>query len=109
MKHYTSIILNSFLILLLVKVNTIDAEAAMHNLLPYHAGPGPLFSFGQNLQKKNGFVYRQIYAHEEQDLRSTLLLHNHVYYGITDRFTFILKQPVILKVTKYIFFLILDR
>ncbi len=65
--------------------------------LPYSAGPGPLFSFGQNVQKKNGFVYRQIYFVSEADLHTTFLLHNHIYYGITDTLTFVVKQPILAK------------
>jgi len=84
----------SFLSLLLV-VNTIKAQR--DSLLPFSKGPGPLFSFGLNVQPKNNFVYRQIYTLDERNLESRFVMHNHVYYGLSHKLTFIAKQPVILK------------
>ncbi len=85
-----------FFLLSLVFIPTIFGLIGPDHL-PYASGPGPLFSFGQNVQQKNGFVYRQIYAYTETDFHSILLIHNHFYYGITDYLTFVLKQPIIAK------------
>ncbi len=81
--------------ILLFCFNSIKAQRG--SALPYTSGPGPLFSFGLNIQPKKSFVYRQIYALDERNLESRLIMHNHLYYGLSDHFTFIIKQPVILK------------
>lgn len=83
-----------FLSLLIVP---LVAQTNRHSMLPFSSGPGPLFSFGLNVQPKNVLVYRQIYTMTERDLTTTLLQHNHLYYGLSDHFTLVIKQPVLLK------------
>jgi hypothetical protein len=93
MKHLKSLQSALFFILLLSSMTTYTTDDG----LPYSYGPGPLFSFGQNVQKKNGFVYRQIYMFIERDLQSIMELHNHGYYGFTNWLTLVIKQPIVLK------------
>lgn len=73
------------------------SESQRLTMLPFSKGPGPLFSFGLNVQPKHNFVYRQVYNLDERDITSRFIIHNHLYYGLSDHFTLVLKQPVILK------------
>lgn len=65
--------------------------------LPYSRGPGPIFAFGQGIQPKNLFVARSLGEWIETDFHTYFILHNHYYYGITDKITIAVKQPIILK------------
>jgi hypothetical protein len=83
-----------FLILLII---SSVLKANRYSMLPFSSGPGPLFSFGLNVQPKKTLVYRQIYTTTEHDLTTQLVQHNHAYYGLSDHFTLVCKQPVLLK------------
>lgn len=67
--------------------------------LPYSAGPGPMFSFGQGIQPEGIITARFMPAWVATDFHTWLILHNHYYYGATERFTAILKIPIIPKWT----------
>lgn len=65
--------------------------------LAYSRGPGPLFAFGQGIQPQGIFAARTLPQWVESDLHTHLVIHNHYYYGITDRITLGLKLPIIAK------------
>lgn len=87
----------TYCILLILLLTIHKLESVGGSLLPFSSGPGPLFSFGLNVQPAKTLVYRQVYALHERDLTTELVMHNHFYYGMTDRLTLVLKQPIILK------------
>ena len=72
--------LNSATVLIIIYFLFISLTYTQReSYLPYTGGPGPLFSFGLNVQEKNMWVYRQIYNTDERNLESRLITHNHFY------------------------------
>lgn len=67
--------------------------------LPETSGPGPVFSFGHNIQKKDQCVLKNKIAYYNRDFPDTSLWVSSygALYGFTDSFTLLVNVPVIIK------------